>query len=69
MGSCYLRHTSKGGSPMSALGHKQTSRAAGEMSALPPKADIGTPPRNAKFIAEESEKWAKLIKFAGVKLD
>src|SRR6516162_3254029 len=59
----------KGGSPMSALGHKQTSRAAGEMSALPPKADIGTPPRNAKFIAEESEKWAKLIKFAGVKLD
>ena len=54
---------------MSAVGHKQTSRAAGEMSALPPKADIGTPPRNAKFIAEESEKWAKLIKFAGVKLD
>jgi hypothetical protein len=39
------------------------------MSALPSKADIGTPPRNAKFIADETEKWAKLVKFAGVKLD
>jgi hypothetical protein len=31
---------------MSALGQKQTSRLPERMSALPPKADIGTQPRN-----------------------
>jgi hypothetical protein len=35
--------------PMSALGQKQTSQRISRMSALPPKADIGTQPRNAFF--------------------
>ena len=34
---------------MSALGQKQTSRRIRAMSALPPKADIGTHPRNVRF--------------------
>ena len=36
---------------MSALGQKQTSRHSQSMSALPPKADIGTEPREVRFIA------------------
>jgi len=35
---------------MSALGHKRTSRCLSAMSALPPKADIGTQPRNVRFV-------------------
>src|SRR6516165_12799625 len=35
---------------MSALGQKQTSAHVGVMSALPPKADIGTQPRNVCFV-------------------
>jgi hypothetical protein len=38
--------------PMSALGQKQTSQRILLMSALPPKADIGTQPRT-KCIAEK----------------
>ena len=37
---------------MSALGQKQTSRAVKRMSALPPKADIGTQPRDVRFVPE-----------------
>ena len=36
--------------PMSALGQKQTSRLVRAMSALPPKADIGTQPRDVRFV-------------------
>src|SRR6516225_1483652 len=35
---------------MSALGQKQTSAHVCVMSALPPKADIGTEPRNVRFV-------------------
>jgi hypothetical protein len=36
--------------PMSALGQKQTSERVQSMSALPPKADIGTQPRDVRFV-------------------
>jgi hypothetical protein len=35
---------------MSALGHKRTFRDAHAMSALPPKADIGTQSPNVRFV-------------------
>src|SRR5215469_5160257 len=35
---------------MSALGHKRTWLHVRAMSALPPKADIGTQPRNVRFV-------------------
>ena len=35
---------------MSALGHKRTSWLADGMSALPPKADIGTQSRDVRFV-------------------
>src|SRR5262249_15126238 len=35
---------------MSALGQKQTSRHLQPVSALPPKADIGTQPLNVRFV-------------------
>jgi hypothetical protein len=38
------------GRPMSALGQKQTSDYRLLMSALPPKADIGTQSRNVRFV-------------------
>jgi hypothetical protein len=38
------------GNPMSALGQKQTSAHVRVMSALPPIADIGTQPRNVRFV-------------------
>jgi hypothetical protein len=46
---CVVHH-SKFGWPMSALGHKRTWRGEFAMSALPPKADIGTHPRNVRFV-------------------
>jgi hypothetical protein len=36
--------------PMSALGQKQTSWHLQPMSALPPKADIGTQSRDVRFV-------------------
>ena len=35
---------------MSALGQKQTSEKVRPMSALPPKADIGTQPRDVRYV-------------------
>jgi hypothetical protein len=35
---------------MSALGQKQTLQSARPMSALPPKADMGTRPRDVRFV-------------------
>jgi len=35
---------------MSALGQKQTFSNGGRMSALPPKADIGTHSRDVRFV-------------------
>jgi hypothetical protein len=35
---------------MSALGHKRTLKHVRLMSALPPKADIGTQSRNVRFV-------------------
>ena len=35
---------------MSALGHKRTLKRLQPMSALPPKADIGTQPRDVRFV-------------------
>jgi hypothetical protein len=37
---------------MSALGQKQTLEHVRIMSASPPKADIGTQPRNVRFVLE-----------------
>jgi len=36
--------------PMSALGQKRTLRSAEGMSALPPKADIGTQSHDVRFV-------------------
>src|SRR5215469_8884274 len=38
------------GQLMSALGQKRTSRLGEATSALPPKADVGTQPRNVRFV-------------------
>jgi len=43
-------HHGKLGHSMSALGQKQTWRHILLMSALPPKADIGTQPRHVRFV-------------------
>src|SRR5262245_8100749 len=43
-------HHSKFGRPMSALGHKQTKRHYGAMSALPPKADIERRDGHVRFV-------------------
>src|SRR5262249_24395754 len=40
---------------MSALGQKQTSRHLQPMSALPPKADIGTQPLNVRFVPKRTK--------------
>ena len=37
---------------MSALGQRQTSKHGWIMSALPPKADIGTRSRNVRYVLE-----------------
>src|SRR6516165_9773164 len=49
-GSGVSLHSSNLKSPMSALGQKQTSQCVCAMSALPPKADIGTQSRNVRFV-------------------
>jgi len=36
--------------PMSASGHKRTLTRLFRVSALPPKADIGTRPRDVRFV-------------------
>ena len=51
-GSGVSLHSSNPGPLMSALGHKRTFRDADAMSALPPKADIGTQSRNVRFVPE-----------------
>jgi len=43
-------HDGKFWLPMSALGQKRTLVRVHMMSALPPKADIGTRPRNVRFV-------------------
>src|SRR5215472_8744371 len=42
---------------MSALGQKQTFRKVQSMSALPPKADIGTQPRDVRFVPKADKRW------------
>jgi hypothetical protein len=49
MGSGLVRH-SKAWPLMSALGQKRTLTHLLHMSALPPKADIGTQQRNVRFV-------------------
>ena len=45
---------------MFALGHKRTSEHVCAMSALPPKADIGTEPRNVRFVPKaDIQRWIK----------
>ena len=49
---------------MSALGQKQTFRQVQTMSALPPEADIGTEPRDVRFVPKadiEAAGWICLI--------
>src|SRR6516165_5856802 len=46
---CIVHH-GKFGLLMSALGQKQTSRHLQPMSALPPKADIGTQSANVRYV-------------------
>jgi len=43
-------HSSNLELPMSALGQKRTLEHVRVMSALPPKADIGSQPRNVRFV-------------------
>jgi hypothetical protein len=45
---------------MSALGHKQTFTHVRLMSALPPKADIGTQSRDVRFVPKADISTAKL---------
>ena len=45
-------HGSNRESLMSALGQKRTLQRFLVMSALPPKADIGTQPRNVRFVPQ-----------------
>ena len=40
---------------MSALGQKQTFQRTLPMSALPPKADIGTQPRDVRFVPKADQ--------------
>src|SRR5262249_19288180 len=49
------------GSPMSALGQKQTSRHLQPMSALHPKADIGTQLRNVRFVPKADSCTAAIL--------
>jgi hypothetical protein len=49
-GSGVSLHGSNPEPPMSALGQKQTSRLVRAMSALPPKADMGTQSRDVRFV-------------------
>ena len=54
-GGAARRQLSRGNSrlsPMSALGQKQTFQHFKSMSALPPKTDIGTQPRDVCFVPE-----------------
>ena len=50
MGFRVKLHSSNFEPLMSALGQKQTLQQVRAMSALPPKADIGTQPRNVRFV-------------------
>src|SRR5215831_3680208 len=49
------------GAPMSALDHKRTLERLYTMSALPPKADIGTQSRNVRYVPK-----ADILKRRGV---
>ena len=49
LNECVLRR-GKTSRVMSALGQKQTLKRLQPMSALPPKADIGTQPLNVRFV-------------------
>jgi tripartite-type tricarboxylate transporter receptor subunit TctC len=55
--------------------NKETNAALSDPQHKARLADLGSapmpmsPPDFAKFIAEETEKWAKVIKFAGAKVD
>src|SRR5262245_46030257 len=46
---------------MSALGQKQTLQHVRPMSALPPKADIGTQPRDVRFVPGRDERHCSTI--------
>ena len=50
--------TYQGKSPMSALGQKQTLAHVCVMSALPPKADIGTQPWHVRFVPKDIQPFA-----------
>jgi hypothetical protein len=50
MGFTVSLHGSNPEPPMSALGHKRTSEGIGVMSALPPKADIGSVSLDVRFV-------------------
>jgi hypothetical protein len=50
MGFGIKLHSSNREAPMSALGQKRTFEFVRAMSALPPKADIGTQSRNVRYV-------------------
>jgi hypothetical protein len=54
LGNAFVRHR-KFSTPMSALGQKQKSAHVSVMSALPPKADIGTKLRDVRFVPEADD--------------
>src|SRR5262249_16790831 len=47
---------------MSALGQKQTSEHVQSMSALPPKADIRTKPRNVRYVPKADSCTATIMR-------
>ena len=57
----YHLRLSVGCQRMSALGQKQTFRSVRAMSALPPKADIGTHPRNVRFVPKDGVIGRQLV--------
>src|SRR5262249_4207482 len=55
---------------MSALGQKQTSGHLRSMSALPPKADIGTQSRDVRFVPKADQvRCSKKIRFLAAAFD
>ena len=49
---------------MSAMGQKQTSAHVRVMSALPPKADIGTQPRDVRFVPKRTHALQQFCRYS-----
>ena len=54
--------------PMSASGHKRTLTRLFRVSALPPKADIGTRPRDVRFVPKAEVAVIRSVERSDVQL-